>query len=233
MSPPLLLIVLALAAFLSGSIPFGYVIGRTRGVDIRQHGSRNIGATNVGRVLGRPWGFLCFGLDLLKGLLPTLGAGAALGVLGSAAPPAGLAWAWLGVMAASVLGHMFSPWVGFKGGKGVATGFGALLGVWPLLTLPAVVALGVWLATLAATRYVGLSSCLAATSLPASVLAAPVALAAVGLAEAQPGGAGTPWPHLIVATVLGGLVVYKHRGNLARVWAGTEPKVGRGARAGR
>lgn len=222
---------LALLAFAAGSVPFGYLIARARGIDIRQHGSKNIGATNVGRVLGRPLGFLCFGLDLLKGLLPTLLAGRVLGALGDGQPAAPVAWAWLAIMAASVLGHMFSPWVGFRGGKGVATGFGALLGVWPLLTLPALAALLAWLACAAATRYVGLASCVAAASLPASVLATPwlwrVANGGPISAAARDGSAiFAAWPHLIVATVLAGLVIVKHRGNLARMWAGTEPRIG-------
>jgi glycerol-3-phosphate acyltransferase PlsY len=219
-------LLLALAAFCSGSIPFGYLIGRARGIDIRAHGSKNIGATNVGRVLGRPLGFLCFGLDLLKGLLPTLAAGWTLGTLGDTAPPAPMAWAWLGIMAASVLGHMFSPWVGFKGGKGVATGFGALLGVWPLFTLPGLLALVIWLVSVKLTRYVGVSSCLAAGSLPITAALTPAALHALGLSGRAADAPGVPGPHVIVGGALAALVIIKHRGNLARTWAGTEFKIG-------
>jgi glycerol-3-phosphate acyltransferase PlsY len=222
------------AAFLSGSIPFGLLIGRLRGVDIRQHGSKNIGATNVGRVLGRPWGFLCFGLDLLKGLLPTLAAGAALGMLSGpgdggagagASAGAGVVWAWLGIMAAPILGHMFSPWVGFRGGKGVATGFGALLGVWPMLTLPAALALVVWVGVVKVTRYVGLASCAAAASLPVSVSLLTWWGPHSGWASLA-GSWERAWPYLVVSGLLAGLVIFKHRGNLARTWAGTEFKVG-------
>jgi acyl phosphate:glycerol-3-phosphate acyltransferase len=215
-------VLLVLAAALSGSIPFGYLIGRARGIDIRQHGSKNIGATNVGRVLGRPLGVACFVLDLAKGLLPTLGAGWVLGVLGDVSPDVRAGWWWMGVMAGCVLGHMFSPWVGFKGGKGVATGFGALLGIFPVLTVPAVVVLFVWLMSVKITRYVGLSSCVAAVALPVSVGLLPVVLG-WGVGE---DGRWVLWPQLVVGLVLASLVVYRHRGNLARTWAGTEFRVG-------
>jgi acyl phosphate:glycerol-3-phosphate acyltransferase len=109
-------------AFLAGSIPFGLLIAQAKGLDIRKHGSGNIGATNVARVLGMKLGLLCFGLDVLKGLGPTLGAGLAMGVVGTLEVPAIDAWWWLGVMSAAIFGHMFSPWIGFRGGKGVATG---------------------------------------------------------------------------------------------------------------
>ena len=130
--------------FLIGSIPFGFIIGRIKGIDVREHGSGNIGATNVGRVLGRRLGAICFALDLFKGLAPTLGAGLAAGVVGGYGIGSADAWWWLAVMVSPVLGHMYSPWIGFRGGKGVATGLGALLGVAPILTGPALGALAVW-----------------------------------------------------------------------------------------
>jgi len=222
-----LLASLLLGAFLAGSIPFGLLIGLARGIDIRQHGSKNIGATNCGRVLGRPLGVLCFLLDFLKGFLPVLGAGFALGAIGRADSPAGLAWSWLAVVVAAVMGHMFSPWIGFKGGKGVATGFGGLMGVWPVMTIPALLALVVWAVFLRATRYMGLSSCLAAMCLPLGVLALPSLGPVLGLTV--PGG--VLLPHLTVSTVLAAFVVYRHRGNLARTWAGTELRIGGPAQA--
>ena len=123
------------AAFLCGSIPFGMLIARARGIDIRAHGSGNIGATNVGRVLGRTWGVAVFALDVCKGLAPVLVAGAALGTLGHIAAPARDAWLVLATAAAAILGHVFCPWLRFKGGKGVATSLGALAGVFPVLTI--------------------------------------------------------------------------------------------------
>jgi acyl-phosphate glycerol 3-phosphate acyltransferase len=124
-------------AFLLGSIPFSLLIGLVKGVDIRTVGSKNVGATNLGRALGGRYFALGFVCDMLKGLAPVLAVGMLFGLIGASDMTPAHAWAWLGVVAAAVLGHMFSPWVGFKGGKGVATGLGALLGVYPMLTVPA------------------------------------------------------------------------------------------------
>lgn len=209
-------IVMVAVAFLCGSIPFGLLIGKAKGIDVREHGSRNIGATNVRRVLGSRAGNLCLTLDILKGFIPTVAAG----VLTEAATASELAatdaWCWLGVMAAGVLGHMFSPWVGFKGGKGVATGLGALVGVFPYLTGAAVIALVLWLISARVTRYVGVSSCLAAISLPGGYW-----LTSLALDRGE-----SPLPFLVVTSVLALLVVYKHRGNLSRTLAGTEHRIG-------
>lgn len=218
---------LILAAYLVGSIPFGFLIARMRGIDIRKHGSGNIGATNVGRVLGRKWGGICFGLDVLKGLVPTLLAGWWLGLVrfdGGVVQAASTLtlFTWLGAMAAAVIGHMFPVWLGFKGGKGVATGFGALLGVWPVLTFAAVGALVVWLASVKVCRMVGISSVLAALCLPVLVGVQPWIAAAMGRGEHPP-----VWPFLLVACILAAVVVVKHRANIARTLAGTEPKIGR------
>jgi glycerol-3-phosphate acyltransferase PlsY len=137
-------------------------------------------------------------------------------------------------MAASVAGHMFSPWIGFKGGKGVATGFGALLAVWPALGIPALIALLLWAGTLAATRYMGFSSCVAAASLPLSVVACPFIYSGIGLgapANSGPAGLDSFWPYLIVSAVLAALVIWKHRGNLRRMFEGRELRLGAGKSA--
>lgn len=217
----LTLFLLAPVCFLVGTIPTGLVIARSRGIDIRQHGSGNIGATNVARVLGKRLGLLCFVIDLLKGLVPTVGAGIAGGALGRSDLPVGLAWAWLLAMAMPILGHMFSPWVSFKGGKGVATGLGCLLGVFPQLTFAALGALAVWIVAVAVWRYVGLASCLAALTLPGLA-------AATAWARGGPQGPVAPsaWPFLVTTSLLAALVIVKHRGNLARTWKGTESKIG-------
>ncbi|MBL0927726.1 MAG: glycerol-3-phosphate 1-O-acyltransferase PlsY [Phycisphaerales bacterium] len=199
-------------AYIVGSIPFGLLVARARGIDIRQHGSKNIGATNVGRVLGKRWGQLVFALDALKGAAPVVGLGWWLGYLGAPEAGAGRAGQWLAVAIAAVLGHIFPVWLRFKGGKGVATGFGAMAGLWPVVTIPAFGALLAWLVTLRATRYVSVSSCVAAAALPVLV------------AVTRP---GAPWPYLALTGGVAALVVFKHRANLARVRAGTEPKVGR------
>jgi glycerol-3-phosphate acyltransferase PlsY len=213
---------LALAAYLLGSIPFGLLIGLARGTDIRQHGSKNIGATNAGRVLGRKWGFLCFGLDFLKGALPVIGAGLWMDVLGVRDLAPVSAWAWLGVGVAAIIGHMFPLWLRFKGGKGVATGFGVMLATYVGVTLPALIALVVWLVLVKATRMVSVASCAAACSLPVSI----VLLRLAGWPTDSASWAGV-MPYLMVTTLAAALVVWKHRANLARVRAGTEAKIGR------
>ncbi len=214
---PIVVACSALVAFLVGSIPFGLLVARARGVDIRKHGSGNIGATNVGRVLGRRAGLTVFALDLLKGLAPTLAYGLLSGGTGSLSLPAHHAWHWLLVMISPILGHMFCPWIGFKGGKGVASALGALLGVFPALTLAGFAAAIVWFASLWLWSMVGLSSVLAAAALPVAV---------VGLLMARgvdPVGSGLPF--VLTSAALALVVIFKHRANLSRVLKGTEPKV--------
>ena len=211
-------------AYLIGSIPFGLLIGKARGTDIREHGSKNIGATNVGRVLGRKLGALCFLLDMLKGAIPVLAAGFACGVIGiePAALSGGQMWLWLAVAAAAVAGHMAPVFLGFAGGKGVATGFGAALAMWSLLTFPAIGALVVWYATLRLGRYVSLASMTAAVSLPAWYLVRCIPPSG----ENVIGSIFHASPPLIVTAALALLIVWRHRANIARLRRGEEPKVG-------
>jgi acyl-phosphate glycerol 3-phosphate acyltransferase len=142
----------ALLSYLIGSVPFGYLVGRWRGVDVLTAGSGNIGATNVGRLLGRPFGILVFVLDFLKGALPVLLAMIADPYANGPSP------AIAGVIAgiAAFLGHLFPLFLGFRGGKGVATGAGIVL---VLLPLPTLAALFFWLTIASATRYVSLPCC--------------------------------------------------------------------------
>lgn len=213
-----------------GSIPFGVIIGKCRGVDIRAAGSRNIGATNVGRLLGFRYFLLCFFLDMLKGLVPTLTAGYLADTLGRFELPPAHAFGLLAVMIAPVLGHVFSPFVNFRGGKGVATGVGALLGIYPIMTIPAVGGLLVFLLVLALWRYVSAGSCVAAATIPIWVYIEFKTAENVKDASQQPlvndwvtaGG-----PFLLAAVALAGLVIWKHRANLGRLLRGTEPKVRR------
>lgn len=207
-----------------GSIPFGVMLGRLKGVDIRARGSGNIGATNVGRVLGTRWFFVCFVLDMLKGLIPTLGAGLGAGTVGRLVLPNDIALAWLAVMVAPVLGHMFSPFLGFRGGKGVATGVGALVGVMPAMTIPAFGGLVAFVVVLALWRYVSAASCVAAASIPIWVYFE------FSMAEQQEridDWFGHGWPFLLVGAGVAVLVIWKHRSNLGRLAGGTEPKIGR------
>ncbi len=190
---PALLIV---AGFILGSIPVGYLIARSRGIDIRTVGSGNIGATNVYRALGKGPGLLVFFLDVVKGLLPAC-AGAYWG--GSTE------WAFL-AGAAAVVGHSFSPFLGFKGGKGIATGLGALLGSVPLV---AVSAFAVFFAVMTATMIVSLSS-----------IAAGFSLVVFGIIYHQ------SVTLCVLFGLLGVYVLVRHRSNLTRVKERTEPQFG-------
>ncbi len=207
-----------LIGYLCGSFSFALLLGRLRGVDIRKAGSGNVGATNVGRILGRKWGALCFVLDVLKGFVPVFVAGLALGyVRHSQALSPAEAWRWLAVMAGPVVGHVFPLWLGFKGGKGVATALGVLLGVWPLLTTAGGAALVIWIIMARTFRYVGLASAAAAVSLPIFVII-------LGLMRAQTFEQILPF--LTITSLLASLVIFRHRGNLKRTFQGTEPKIG-------
>src|SRR5437868_10015599 len=162
----------ALVAYLVGAIPFGYLVARRRGVDLFAHGSGNIGATNVGRVLGRRFGILVFILDFLKGALPTLAA-TLLDRTTQPDLPADTLPVTAGL--AAFLGHLFPIYLRFRGGKGVATGAGVVA---VLLPLPTIGAVAVWVAAVAAWRYVSLASVLAGLAL--------VALRLVTAAEPDP-----------------------------------------------
>ena len=188
-------------AYLVGGIPFGYLIGRMRGVDVRTVGSKNIGATNVFRTVGKKWGFLAFALDVAKGLIPTLAAK-------SFAP---VDWLPLTVGVTCVVGHMLTPYMKFKGGKGVATAFGMLIGLVPSLVGMAFL---VFLVAFATSNYISLGSCLAAAFLAVAVW--------------------FPWlgtrgvddlPQCILVTVIALFVIWKHRSNIKRLATGTENKI--------
>ena len=207
--------VLVPVAYLLGSIPFGLIVGKAKGVDPRKAGSGNIGATNVGRLLGKKFFAIVFTLDLLKGLLPML---AAAYVLRREDPHHDTYILWLAVGAAAILGHMFSVFLGFKGGKGVATSTGVLLGLWPYYTIPGLVGALVWLVAFKFWRYVSLASILGS-------LAFPVAYVCIGLALRWD-FLGKQLPLLVFAVVMAALITYKHRSNIARLRAGTELRAG-------
>lgn len=205
-----------IAAYLAGSIPFGLLIGLARGVDIRTQGSGNVGATNAGRVLGKKWGITCFILDVLKGMLPVLGFGLAAGLTASDTAGSAIdALRWIAIAVAAVVGHVFPVWLKFKGGKGVATGLGVLLGLWPVLTVPGLVAAVVWFAVIKASGYVSLASVLASISLPLLTLIS-------GLAFGK--SAGEIAVYTSITALLGLLVVVRHRSNIRRLREGTESK---------
>lgn len=200
-----------------GSIPFGLLIGMTRGIDVRKHGSGNIGSTNVGRVLGRSWGLLCFVLDVLKGTMPVLLAGWAMNCSLRAELAPADAWNWLGVALASIVGHMFPVWLGFKGGKGVATGLGIMLGFWPLLTWVGIGGLLTWILLAGTFRYVSLASIVASLSLAVYLW---VACAATDVPPSA------MQPFFIITSLMAILVVIRHRSNMIRLWNGTESRLG-------
>ena len=193
----LFILALSLAAYLIGSIPFGLLIAKTKGVDIRTQGSGNIGATNVLRCLGKPLGITCFVLDVLKGYLPA----AFFPILGKIDPAFGILF---GIVA--ILGHNFPIFLNFKGGKGVATSAGVLIGIAPLA-----VGIGIltWAILFFTTGYVSLGSIIAALAV---IITGWVHINHYGLATA------------IALTLLGSLTIYRHRSNIQRLIAGTENK---------
>ena len=199
------------AAYVLGSVPFGLIVGKSKGVDPRTAGSGNIGATNVGRLLGKRFFLLVFLLDLLKGMLPML---AATWILRAAPEEPNKFLLWLLVGFTAILGHMFSLFLGFKGGKGVATSSGVVLGLFPYYTVPGLLCLALWFVTFKASRYVSLASIVAA-------LAFPVLYAGIGLARGWP-VVGGQWPLLAFAVLMALMIVWKHRSNIARLRSGTE-----------
>ena len=193
-----------LAFFLLGSIPTGYLLGKSRGIDIRQHGSGNIGATNVWRVMGRNWGIVAFASDFLKGFLP-------LYLLRKLVFPdenGGWLVELLLVICglAAIIGHNYTPWLGFKGGKGIATSAGVLAALMPPVLG---VALSLWIVATLATRTVSIGSILAAASL--------VPLTAFF----YPG----EWIYFGLACLAGLLAIWRHRSNIQRLLAGTESRI--------
>ena len=200
----LLAVLLAIViGYLCGSIPWGLWLGRRfRGIDVREHGSKNLGATNVYRVLGPGLGVLTLVLDVLKGAVPVWMVPA---MSEMDAFPGGTDWCAVIVALSAVLGHVFSVFTKFRGGKGVATTVGVLLALAPGAFLVFVL---VFFATLAITRYVSLASTLGAIAF------------CVALLFLAPGGMGSPV--FLLGLVLAGLVVVRHRENYRRLSRGEE-----------
>ena len=206
-------VITALAAYLLGSIPTGFLVAKARGIDIRTVGSGNIGATNVLRILGKPAGIAVLLADALKGwlavVLVTRGIIAAFGTPATASEedPQRIVAALC-----AILGHNFTCWLRFKGGKGIATTAGVLTALvpWALAII-----LSVWIVLFAVTRIVSVASLAAAATLPfASFLTT------------------KNWKLTLVTGAMGALAIYKHRSNIQRLLAGTEPRMGRGQKAG-
>jgi glycerol-3-phosphate acyltransferase PlsY len=206
------IVVIALAAYLAGSVPSAYIAGKARGLDIRRAGSGNPGATNALRVLGPAAAAIVLAADAGKGALSVLAiAPIALGVMSPAAATASsLETARIVAGAACVLGHVFPAWLRFKGGKGVATGAAVVAALAPRA---AAACLAVFVATVAISRFVSLGSVAAAIALPAAYAV---------LYRADAFSPRLSWFFAAAAA----LVVFMHRKNLARLAGGTEPRLG-------
>jgi len=204
------------AAYLLGSVPFGLLIAKAHGKDLRAIGSGNIGATNVSRALGRKWAYVCFGLDVLKGSVPTLAAMFLATPLPSQSYTQKIIilWLWL------ALGHIFPVYVKFKGGKGVATSFGVALGLWPYYTGCALFALAIWTTVVLIWRYVSLASIVAAIAFPVALTSTIILTPHWHFADL--------WPLLVVAIAIPLMVTIRHGPNVRRIIAGTEGKIRQG-----
>jgi glycerol-3-phosphate acyltransferase PlsY len=196
----------AFVGYLLGALPFGYLVARARGVNIFEVGSKNPGATNVLRTLGKGAGYTVFALDAVKGALAVawpiyvyVPCDSPLGAVNS-----DLLYTQMTGLVAALLGHSFSCFTRFKGGKGVATAAGALL---VLLPLPTVIGLSVWALAFYAFRYVSLASILAAFALPLSAYFW-----------------GSPKPLVLVVALIAAVVILRHRANIVRLFNGTENK---------
>ncbi len=189
-------------SYLAGSVPFGLLLGFMAGKDVRLYGSKNIGATNVWRVCGAKWGFATFLLDFLKGLLPVC--------LIAGWIETGLPAPYPGIIAAAgaVVGHNFPVWLKFKGGKGVATSAGAVAG---LMWLPFLIAISVFVLTVALSRYLSLGSLVASVALVVAVLACRQAF-------------GADLPLFVMSAALAVMLFARHRQNIVRILNGTENK---------
>ncbi len=214
------LLIAAVAGYVLGSLPFGYLVGRAHGVNIFEVGSRSSGATNVKRVLGARAGNLVFLLDVLKGMLaasPALCARLPIVVnydlaewgLAIAGSIEGGSWLGIGIagLIGALLGHSFSVFTQFRGGKGVASGAGGFLMLAPAVALSAV---AVWVIVFYLSRYVSLASILAALTLPVAAL-----------------GFGSPAIITVFGLIVAAFVIVRHRANISRLMEGTESRFNR------
>lgn len=204
-------IIWILIAYLIGSIPTAYLVAkRVRRIDIREHGSGNVGATNVFRVVGKGWGSAVLAIDVFKGWFVTAMLASAARAFPDLSPE--LRQFLFG--AAATIGHTWTPWLRLKGGKGIATSAGALLGIFPFATL---VALVIWSACFLIGRYVSLASIIAAGSFPILLL----------IFYSHMESFATIF---LIALLLVGLLIYNHRANMSRLRRGEEPRVNLGQR---
>lgn len=198
-------IIIFTIAYLIGSIPWGFIIAKVNGIDIREHGSGNIGATNVLRTLGKKWGIPCFILDFIKGLAPVIITKI---LISDEVVPATATLATVIAALGTVVGHIYTIFLKFKGGKGIATSAGCLLALAPY---PLLIGIAVWVTFFYSTRYVSLASIAAAASLPVNALACNQFF----------NGSATN-AEIILLTVLGVLAIYRHKSNITKLLNGTE-----------
>jgi glycerol-3-phosphate acyltransferase PlsY len=211
MSPEISTALLLGGAYLLGGIPFGLLLGLLGGVDIRKTGSGNIGATNLARALGRGWGVAAFALDYSKGLLPVLAAAHLSASHPDAFLLAGASRLAVAAGVAAILGHVFPPYLAFRGGKGVATGFGVVTA----LSWPTALGMGIlWLGVYLLTRTVSIASMAAGVALPVLVL----------LFERGREDGGFV-PVLAFAAGAAALILIRHRSNFRRLLKGEELRV--------
>lgn len=193
------IVVLTIVAYLFGAIPFGLLVAKSKGVDIRSQGSGNIGATNVLRVIGKGWGVFTLVLDALKGFIPAF----YFPMLAKLDPEWGVLFGL-----AAIMGHSFPVYLKFKGGKGVATSAGMLLGVAPLAVG---IGIGVWIVCMVVWRYVSLASLAAAATIAVAVWIVEDKGLIINIA----------------LTILGAMVIFLHRANIKRLLNGTESRMGK------
>lgn len=206
-------VILIISAYLLGSIPFGLIIAKAHGKDLRNIGSGNIGATNLSRALGGKWAYLCFTLDAAKGFAPMLGVTKFI----SSPPNTIELFLVITVGLAAVLGHIFPIYIKFKGGKGVATSFGVALGLWPYYTICAIAAFVLWLVVVLLWRYISLASISASIAFPLIFVLAIILMPTWDFTNL--------WPLLIVAIAIPLMVILRHRENIKRLKAGIENKI--------
>ena len=214
----LIIALCAVGSYVFGASPFGYWVSKARGFDIRKHGSGNIGATNVFRVVGKKTGFLVLGLDVLKGFVPVWIGGQII----AAYTPEGLGNAeqWRSgasvlLALATIIGHNYTFWLGFKGGKGIATSAGVMLAFLPFVFLGSLIT---WLLVLFGSGYVALAS-----------IAAAIAIIPLTMIE------GLIWTPIKVPVIIFGIfasimAIWRHRSNIERLIRGEEDKLGQKAK---
>ena len=199
-------IIWVVVAYLIGSIPTAYLVAkRVSGIDIREHGSGNIGATNVFRTMGKKWGALVLAADILKGWVVV----AILAPTASAFPEVSSSLRQLLFGAAAIAGHTWTPWLKLKGGKGIAASAGVLIGIFPLASL---VVIAIWAICFFIWRYVSLASIVAAASFPIMLLILHREIDSFGII-------------FLISILLSGLLIYNHRSNIERLKRGEELRV--------